>query len=70
MLNLALLKEFLHRTCYILDRHVRIDAVLVEGVDAIVLKAFQHSVRRDLDVLGTAGWAILPTFPLCGASLY
>src|SRR5436189_2099604 len=54
MPHLALLHEVLNRAGGILDRHLWIDAVLVEEIDAIRLQAPQHVVHDDFDVLGFA----------------
>ena len=44
----------LHRAGDVLDRHVRVDAVLVEEVDDLDAQPLQRGVTRLADVLGTA----------------
>jgi hypothetical protein len=38
MLDLAFLHKVLHRACYVLDGHVRVDTVLIEEVDGLELR--------------------------------
>jgi hypothetical protein len=54
VLDLALPDQLLHRARDVFDRDVRVDAVLVEEVDAVGPEALQHALDRDLDVPGTA----------------
>jgi hypothetical protein len=41
VLDFALLDKVLHRPCYVLDRHVRINAVLIEQIDSIDLQPLE-----------------------------
>ena len=52
--DLALGNQFLDRSCHVLDRHVRIDAVLIEEIDVIGPQTLQASVGHPLDMLGPA----------------
>src|ERR1700733_13170937 len=52
--DLALLNEVLHGSGDILNRHVGIDAVLIEEVDDIGLESFQRGLGDLADVLGPA----------------
>ena len=54
MPDLALLDELLHRAGDILDRHVRVDAVLIEQVDDVGIEPLERGLRDLLDVFGTA----------------
>ena len=54
MFHLALLDQFLDRTGDILDRHVRVDAVLIEQIDHIGLEALQRGLGDILDMLRSA----------------
>src|SRR6266571_6673259 len=54
VLDLAFADELLHGTGDVLDRHIGVDAVLVEEVDALGLEALQHPLGGFLDVLRTA----------------
>jgi hypothetical protein len=54
MLDLALADQLLHGPGDVPDRHIGVDAVLVQKVDAVGLETLQHPVGRDLYVLGTA----------------
>ena len=54
VLHLALLDQILHRSGDIFDRHVRIDAVLIEEVDDVGLQPLERSFGDFLDVLGPA----------------
>ena len=49
--HLAGRDQVLHRTGDVLDRDIRIDAVLVEKIDVVRAEASQHRVRYALDVL-------------------
>jgi len=52
--GLALPDELLHHAGDIFHRHIGIDAVLIEQIDAIGSEPSQHAFRRSLDVIGTA----------------
>jgi hypothetical protein len=52
--DLALPDQLTNRPRDVLDRDSRVDAVLVEEVDAVGPEALQHALGRGLDVLGTA----------------
>jgi len=54
VLDLAFPDQFLHRPRDLLDRHVRVDAVLVEEVDAVGLEASQRLLGDPTDPLGPA----------------
>src|SRR5689334_125826 len=54
MPNLSGLHELLHGTRHVLDRHVRIDAVLVKQIDYIGAQALQSLVRDLTNALGPA----------------
>ena len=54
MLHLAGRDQVLDRARHILDRHVGIDAMLVEQVDPIGAQALQASIRNRFDVRGLA----------------
>ncbi|CAN5346229.1 hypothetical protein BH09PSE1_BH09PSE1_29960 [soil metagenome] len=54
MLHLALGDQVLDRSGDVLDRHVRIDAVLIEQVDDIGAKALQRGLGDGADVFGPA----------------
>jgi hypothetical protein len=57
VLDLPLLDELLHGAGHVLDRHVEVDAVLVEQVDRVDLKPPERGVGDLLDVLRPAGEA-------------
>ena len=48
VLHLAAPDEVLDRASNVLDRHVRIDAMLIEEIDGIGLEALERGVRDDL----------------------
>ena len=52
--TLPCLDQFLHRTGHVLDRHVGIDAVLVEQVDGLDPEPLERALGRLLDVLRPA----------------
>src|SRR5208337_1234817 len=52
--DLALLNEVLHGSGDVFNRHVGIDAVLIEEVDDIGLESFQRGLADLADVLGPA----------------
>ena len=54
MLDLALGDQFLHRTGDILDRDVRIDAVLIKEIDPVGLEALERRIRHRPDAFGAA----------------
>ena len=54
VLDLALLDQVLHRPRHVLDRHVRVDAVLVEQVDGVDPEPLERALGDLLDVLGPA----------------
>ena len=54
MLDLALGDQVLDRARHVLDRHVRVDAVLVEEVDDLDPQPLQRRVADLADVLGPA----------------
>ena len=54
MQNLALRHQVLDRAGDVLDRDLRVDAVLVEEIDAIGAKALEHALDDQLDVLRAA----------------
>src|SRR5260221_13943184 len=49
--DLALANQILDRSGYILDRHVRVDTVLVEQIDAFDVEPLQGAFRDFADVL-------------------
>ena len=60
MQDLTLIHEVLDRAGDILDRHLRVDTVLVEQVDAIGAKALERTLDRELDVFRPAIQARAP----------
>ena len=54
MRDLPLLHELLDGAGHVLDRHLRIDPVLVEEIDAVDAQALQRRLGHGLDVLGPA----------------
>ena len=54
MFNLALLDEVLDDSGDVLDRHSRVNPMLVEQVDRIAAQALQGGLRDQLDMLGAA----------------
>ena len=54
VLDLALPDQFLDRPRHVLDRHVRVDAVLVVQVDRVDLEPLERGLGHLLDVLGPA----------------
>ena len=59
VLHLAFLDQLLHCTRDIFDRHVRIDAVLIEQIDDVGLEALQRRLGNFLDVLRPAVQALI-----------
>ncbi len=59
VLHLAGRDQLLHRAGDVLDRHLRIDAVLVEEVDAVGAQPLQRGLGHLLDVFGPAVQATL-----------
>ena len=60
MPHLALRDQLFHRPGHILDRHFRIDPVLVEQVDGVDPETFERGVGNLADVLGPAVQSGLP----------
>ena len=58
--DLALRHQVLDRAGDILDRNLRVDAVLVEEIDAIGAQAPEHALDRALDVVRAGCWARAP----------
>src|SRR4029077_6436061 len=54
VLHLALLNQLFHRSSGVFDRHVGVNAVLIEQIDDIGLEALQRGLSDFLDVLWTA----------------
>ena len=54
VLHLALADQVFHRTRNVFDRHVGIDTMLVEQIDAVRPEPFQRRVGYFADVLGSA----------------
>ena len=52
--NLASLDQVTDRACDVLDRHLGVDAVLVEQVDPVGVQSGQGCVRDPLDLFGAA----------------
>jgi hypothetical protein len=50
----APLNQIFHRAGHILDRHARINPMLVEQVDALDLQSLEHRLDHRTDVLGPA----------------
>src|SRR5208283_2019186 len=53
VLHLSYLNQVLHCSCYIFDRHLGIDSVLIEQVDRIDPKPLHRALHALLDVVGT-----------------
>ncbi len=51
VLNLALLNQILHRSRYVFDGHVQINAVLIEQIDDVDLESLERCLSDLLDVL-------------------
>src|SRR5258706_2412233 len=54
VLNLARLNQILHRSRHLFDRHVRVNAVLIERIDDIGSESFERGLGDLLDVLWPA----------------
>ena len=54
MFDFAFRDQVLDRSCDIFDRHVRVDAVLIEKIDGIDLKTLERGLGNLLDVFRTA----------------
>ena len=54
MQYLALRDQVLHRACDVLDRHRRIDPMLVEQINTVGLKPLQHAIHRPAHVFRPA----------------
>src|ERR1700720_318682 len=64
-LNLSFLNQVLHRAGHVFDRHVRIDAMLIEEIDVVGLQSLERGFGHVLDVVGPAiGPALLVTLEL------
>ena len=63
-MTLPSLDQLLHRPRHVLDRHVRVDAVLVEQVDAIGPEPLERGLGDLLDVLGRLS---RPALPVCAS---
>jgi hypothetical protein len=59
VLHLACLNQLLHRPCHVFDRHVRVNAVLIEQINDINLKPLERSLGDILDVR----WPTIQTLP-------
>ena len=59
VLDLAFLDQVLHRAGHVFDRHVRIDAVLIEQIDALDLEPLERGLGDLSDVLRPAVQATL-----------
>ncbi len=59
MFHLALGDQFLDRARRVLDRHVRIDAMLIEQIDELHAQPLQRRIANLADALGTAVHAAL-----------
>jgi hypothetical protein len=51
VLNFALVNQFLHRSRYVFDGHVRINTVLIEQIDDISLEALERGLSHLLDMV-------------------
>jgi hypothetical protein len=60
VLDLPLLDQILHRACDVLDRHVRVDPVLIEEVDRVYPEASERTLDGLAKVLRTAVHARRP----------
>ena len=58
MLDLALLDQLLDGAGDVFDRHVRVDAMLVEQIDTIGLQALQRGLDDGANTLGPAVQAL------------
>lgn len=58
MPDLAFRDQLLHRARDILDRHLRIDSVLIEQIDELRPQSLERSLGDALDVLGPAVEAV------------
>jgi hypothetical protein len=59
MFHFALLDQFLHRAGHILHRHVRIDPMLIQEIDAISPKPLESGLRDRADIVRLAVDALL-----------
>jgi len=62
VLHLSRSDQVLDRSRDVLDRHLGVDAVLVEQVDGVDSEPLERAVHGLADVLGVAGEAHLPAF--------
>ena len=53
-LTLPCLNQVFHCSCHVFDRHVRINAMLIEQIDRICLESLERRVGNLLDVLWPA----------------
>jgi len=60
MLDLPFLNQVLHRACDVLDRHLRIDAVLIKQVDGIDVETLEQLLGNLSNTLRMA----IETLPL------
>src|SRR6266853_3678428 len=60
VLHLALRNQFLDRARHVLDRDIRVDAMLIIEIDDIGAKPFQRTLDALLDALGPAVLHLLP----------
>jgi hypothetical protein len=58
--DLTFLNQVLHRPRHVLDRHVRVDTVLVEQIDGIDPESLERGLGNHLDVL----WPTVQADPL------
>jgi hypothetical protein len=59
VLDLALLDQVFHRSSHVFDRHVGIDAMLIEQVDRFDLESLERGLGNLLDVFGaTQGFTV------------
>ena len=63
VLDLAFLNQVLHRSGYVFDGHVRVNAMLIEQVDDIHLEPLERALDGLLDVLRPAVQARQPFMP-------
>ena len=60
VLHLSRLNQLLHRAGYILNRHLRVHAMLIEQIDYIRLQPLQRGIRHLLDALRSAVQSLPP----------
>ena len=54
VLNFAFPNQILDRSCHVFDRHVRVNAMLIEQIDDIGVQALERGLGDLLDVLRAA----------------